>query len=215
MNATNSSSVFKGVVYKRLSAVETDPSRSNQHEFNGSRPLLELFGREQPRRFTAEFMRMADDGSIESVPGSLTWYDARARHPTRSEYRLYYYSNAVSQKAEAGDTLIIGRRRDGSVFVLIATRTQANAARIAWLFGVEIEPGAAFAAIDLTNDERFFPGAKLGVSVQTAAWEKDSTTTTGPIEAHDLGPVRELQRLLGCPKSSNATDGSTWIEENW
>ncbi|RVH78134.1 hypothetical protein CN203_11605 [Sinorhizobium meliloti] len=49
------SSRFSGVVVKLLSAVETDTSRSNQHEFNGSRALIGLFGKEQPQRFNALF----------------------------------------------------------------------------------------------------------------------------------------------------------------
>ena len=38
------SDYFAGVAVKRLSAVETSPTTSNQHEFNGSGPLRRLFG---------------------------------------------------------------------------------------------------------------------------------------------------------------------------
>lgn len=36
--------LFTHVVVKRLTAVETDVSRSNQHEFNGSKVLMSVFG---------------------------------------------------------------------------------------------------------------------------------------------------------------------------
>lgn len=42
--------------------------------------------------------------------GSVTWYDAREQHPTRTEYRLYYTGNDVLYKAEQGDLLVIGKK---------------------------------------------------------------------------------------------------------
>lgn len=41
------SQYFEGIAIKRLSAVETSTAVSHQHEFNGSRPLKTLFGRER------------------------------------------------------------------------------------------------------------------------------------------------------------------------
>lgn len=114
------SPLFSGAVFKRLSAVETDITRSNQHEFNGSKPLIGLFGKDHPQKIPTDFIRMSDDGGVLADTGMLTWYDARARHPTRSEYRLYYYDNAVTAKARENDILLIGKRHDGSTLVLMA-----------------------------------------------------------------------------------------------
>jgi hypothetical protein len=191
---------FSGAVFKRLSAVETDITRSNQHEFNGSKPLIGLFGKEHPQKIPTDFIRMSDDGGVLAETGMLTWYDARARHPTRSEYRLYYYDNAVTAKAREGDILLIGRRHDGSTLVLMAPGSGLAAARIAWLFGIEVEPGAAFAALDLSEDERSALGEGLGISLATGSlWESEFD----PVWAdHDDGKsglpaVRAVQQLIG------------------
>ena len=97
---------FQHIVFKRISAVEADRSRSNQHEFNGTAPLRGAFGKYQ-RRIPTDFVRMADDGSWISASGDLTWYDARAMHPTRTEYRLYYRNNAVTTLTAEGDVLVL------------------------------------------------------------------------------------------------------------
>ncbi|NKC52245.1 hypothetical protein HED63_26440 [Ochrobactrum cytisi] len=66
------SAAFSGAVFKRLSAVETDITRSNQHEFNGSKPLIGLFGKEHPQKLPTDFIRMSDDGSVLAETGMLT-----------------------------------------------------------------------------------------------------------------------------------------------
>lgn len=193
------SDLFRGIVFKRLSPVEVDAVRSNQHEFNGSSPLIELFGREQPQRLDTDFYWMSNAGQLLSERGMLTWYDARARHPTRTEYRLYYYDNSVTRKATAGDTLLIGRKPDESTFLLIAPSTGAAATRIAWLFGIEVEPGAAFAALDLDAAERSRLRLGLGMSAGEGqpAWEAEKEKAL-PIQPPELrSSIRELQRRLG------------------
>lgn len=192
------SRLFRGVVFKRLSPVEVDAKRSNQHEFNGSKPLIDLFGREQPQRLKTDFYRMSNAGEFLSESGLLTWYDARARHPTRTEYRLYYYDNSVTQQACAGDTLLIGRKFDGSTFLLTSPSTGAAAVRIAWLFGIEIEPGAAFAALDLDHKERLqlSDGLQIGFSEPSSAWEPESNAALEGEAPEIRSAVRELQKRL-------------------
>lgn len=193
------SDLFRGIVFKRLSPVEVDAVRSNQHEFNGSRPLIELFGREQPQRLDTDFYWMSNAGQLLSERGMLTWYDARARHPTRTEYRLYYYDNSVTRKATAGDTLLIGRKPDDSTFLLIAPSTGAAATRIAWLFGIEVEPGAAFAALDLDAAERSGLSIAFGMDdpEEMSSWETDESArlSNEPPELRDS--IRILQKRLG------------------
>jgi len=189
---------FSGAVFKRLSAVETDIARSNQHEFNGSKPLIGLFGREHPQKMQSDFIRMSDDGAVLAETGMLTWYDARARHPTRSEYRLYYYENSVTKEAREGDILLIGKRHDGSTLVLMAPGSGIAAARIAWLFGIEVEPGAAFAALDLDDDERSTLGHGLGFTLDSGSLWESETDPILPNDGEDGVPaVRAIQRLLG------------------
>ncbi len=93
--------IVKMVAIKRLSAVEIDASVSHQHELNGVRDLSAIFGLSgEKKRFPAKFLYLNDD-SLLSEPklimedGSVTWYDARANHPKRTEYRLYYSSSIL------------------------------------------------------------------------------------------------------------------------
>lgn len=89
---------------KTLSAVEAEPIRSHQHELNGVSQLKSLFGTAR-RTISANFSIRGEDGFI---PVTLTWYDAREAHATRSEHRLYFPSNAVMNQAKEGSTLILG-----------------------------------------------------------------------------------------------------------
>lgn len=204
------SAAFSGAVFKRLSAVETDITRSNQHEFNGSKPLIGLFGKEHPLKLPTDFIRMSDDGGVLAETGMLTWYDARARHPTRSEYRLYYYDNLVTAKAREGDFLLIGKRHDGSTLVLMAPGSGLAAARIAWLFGIEVEPGAAFAALDLSEDERSALGDGLGISPDTGSlWESELDPVLSDDGKSGLPAVRAVQQLVGLERDWKS--GGDWL----
>ncbi|MDN2663285.1 hypothetical protein OW492_07845 [Psychromonas sp. 14N.309.X.WAT.B.A12] len=94
---------------KTLSAVETEPSRSNQHELNGVSQLKSLFGTAR-QSISANFSIRGEAGFI---PVILTWYDAREAHPTRSEYRLYFPTNTVMAQAQEGSTLVFGSDNSG------------------------------------------------------------------------------------------------------
>lgn len=102
---------FSRSCIKTLSAVETDPTRSNQREFNGVAPLKIIFGEER-YECTASFSRRGDALVVES---HITWYDAREAHATRSEFRLYFQPNPVMNSATAGDNIVIGFGLDGNV----------------------------------------------------------------------------------------------------
>jgi hypothetical protein len=84
----NLSEHFSGIGYKRLSTVEIDAARSNQHELNGISKFKKIFG-SQKVSFSARFLFFSDeeDSFLEEL-GNSTWYDARENHLTRSEFRL-------------------------------------------------------------------------------------------------------------------------------
>jgi hypothetical protein len=132
------SEYFTGVAVKRLSAVEADMFRSHQHEFNGVEGLKRLFGEAHGKQqFPARFIYLNDHDDEPAVSeGFLTWYDAREKHPTRSEHRLYFPTTTVSECAAEGDLLVIGRRPDGGVLVVIAENGTTIANQVQWLFGV-------------------------------------------------------------------------------
>ncbi len=138
------SDYFEGVAVKRLSAVEADPGRSNQHEYNGVGQLKTLLGAAQPVTFPTRFVWLGEEQEAISEDGELTWYDARARHPTRSEFRLYYKSTAVSEMAHAGDTLFIAKRTNGSLLLIVTPAASTMQNQLMWLFGIEDQPGLQF-----------------------------------------------------------------------
>jgi len=150
------SDYFSGVAIKTLSAVETDPKQSNQHEFNGVSGLIGILGRDR-REFPARFLYLRDEDEVPvTADGFLTWYDAREAHRTRTEYRLYFKSTSVSDRAKAGDVLVIGRRPDDTLLVIIAEGGSTFANQIQWLFGLSDLLGTGFSiqTADDTNHIR-------------------------------------------------------------
>lgn len=129
------SEYFTEVAFKRLSAVEAHRHRSNQHEFDGVSNLKKIFGTER-KTFAATFIYLSDKNTDPiKDEGFLTWYDAREAHPKRSEYRLYFPDTDVSNSANEGDLLVIGRRPDDTVLVIIAEARTTFENQILWLFG--------------------------------------------------------------------------------
>jgi len=127
---------FVAFAYKRLSAVEVDTTRSNQHELNGVAMLKNLLGTER-RQLPARFVYLAEDEDHSATAtGSVTWYDARERHPTRSEHRLYFPTTDVSERAAEGDLLVVATRPRGDVLVVICARGSSAERQICWFFGV-------------------------------------------------------------------------------
>ena len=139
------SEFFSGVALKTLSSVEADLVHSHQHEFNGVEGLKKLFGQAHGKqKFEAKFIYLTDhDDEPVISEGFLTWYDAREAHPTRSEHRLYFPTTEVSTCAAEGDLLVIGRRQDGTVLVVVAEAETTVANQIRWLFGFSdlVHPG--------------------------------------------------------------------------
>ncbi len=130
---------FTGIASKRLSAVEIDPTTSNQHEFDGVTILKRIFGTEK-QRFKAVFICLQDDEDcFATADGFVTWYDARKRDPQRSEFRLYYPNNDVMELAKKDDLLIIGKRPDDTLMVLVAQAGSTYERQLIWLFGIEDE----------------------------------------------------------------------------
>lgn len=169
------SEYFTGVAVKRLSAVEANIFRSHQHEFNGVEGLKKLFGKgDGKQNFPARFIYLCDDDDEPVISdGFLTWYDAREQHPTRSEHRLYFPTTAVSLCAAEGDVLVIGRRPDGSVLVVIAEDGSTIANQVQWLFGVT----------DLTH-----PGYSIREELET---EQDRIAFASRIVLENIGVVVE------------------------
>lgn len=146
------SDLFEGVVVKRLSAVETTPARSNQHEFNSSAALRRLLGDADRRNIPARFIWLGGEQEAITTDGVISWYDARRRHPVRSEYRLYYPGNEVTDIMQAGDVFFLALCSDGSALVIVTPHGSTMQNQLTWLFGVESQPEFSFTFQDLGAD---------------------------------------------------------------
>lgn len=134
MKAGYLSSYFAGMAVKRLSAVEAHQAKSNQHEFNGTTAMREIFGSERAE-YDAQFMYLCEDDDEYAVTqGRVTWYDARQNHATRTEYRLYFPSTEVSGKFNEGDLLIVCQHYNKSVVVIAAEQGSTAESQLIWLF---------------------------------------------------------------------------------
>jgi len=131
------SKFFVAAGAKRLSAVETDPETSNQHEFNGVLGFKEIFGTERIT-FDTKFLYLPDNEEGELLEsGHLTWYDARENHATRTEFRLYYSPNNPIKLAQEGDLAIIAKSTEGYLLVIVCPKGSTHESQLLWLFGLE------------------------------------------------------------------------------
>ena len=145
---------FNAVAVKRLSAVEADATVSNQHEYNGVSLLKKMFGtNEQKITLPTHFLYVTDDDNAVEADGELTWYDARFNHPTRTEWRLYYPTNAVTEVALADDSLFICLKPDGTVLEIIARKDSIIENQLFWLFDVRPDenPNQFVARTDMSS----------------------------------------------------------------
>lgn len=128
-----------GIGWKHLKEVEVNPTTSNQHEFNGVNSFRAILGSpEEGRRYTAHLLYVSD--SEETTIDAeiwVTWYDSRKAQSHRSaEYRLYFPANAVTGVAKTGDLLVIGRRSETELLLVIAKEGDIVETQIRWLFGI-------------------------------------------------------------------------------
>lgn len=130
------SQYFTAVAAKKLSTVEVNSNKSNQHEFNGSNELKAVLRTTERTKFKAKFLWIGDQNEALSEDDTVTWYDARENHPKRSEYRLYFHSNPIMDIVSEGDTMFIAMRTDGSILITIASQGSTIESQLRWLFGL-------------------------------------------------------------------------------
>lgn len=131
---------FRGVGAKRLSAVDAEPQRSNQHEIGTTQAMRREFLGEGPKKdFPALYIWLGQqrDDAI-TVQSWATYYDARENQPRRApEWRLYYPSNAVTETMNEGDALFLALDTAGTLYFIIAPERSTSQDQLSWLFGVE------------------------------------------------------------------------------
>ncbi len=148
------SQYFRSVAAKRLSAVEADPGKSHQHEFNGTKELKNVLGEDvgEKQTFPTIFLWFGSENEGVSSDGFVTWYDARRAHPIRSEYRLYFQTTDVSKLAREGDTLFVAMRTDNKVMIIITASGSTVESQLFWLFGLQKPTGSLFELSEIGDE---------------------------------------------------------------
>jgi hypothetical protein len=137
------SEYFSTISAKRLSAVEANTLVSNQHEFNGVLSLKKIFGNQRLEDIPTHFLWLNEESGL-SDNSYVTWYDARESHPRRSEFRLYFKSNAVMDRATANDLIIFAKRTTDQLVVIVVTQDSTIENQLLWLFGIPFDIGSEF-----------------------------------------------------------------------
>jgi len=147
------SDYFEGIAVKRLSAVEADPKRSHQHEFQGGH-IRELLGDDDRLKIPARFIWLSDEQEAISEDSVVSWYDSRRKQAHRSaEYRLYYYANSVTALMGEGDTFFVAMRPDGTAMIIVTPRDSTIQSQLIYLFGLDEQPGFTFKVKEIPEDQ--------------------------------------------------------------
>lgn len=135
------SNLFVGAVTKRLTLVETITPKSNQHEIQGVRALRDLMGDEDRKGVDTRFVWLSDEAASVSEDGFASWSNVRKGKPRAAEYHLYYPGNAVTERMEVGDLLVIALRQDGTLLFVVAPAGGTGQNQLLWLFGLDAPDG--------------------------------------------------------------------------
>lgn len=142
---------FSGVGAKRLSAVDSEPKRSNQHEIGVTRAMRELVLGEQKQTFDVRYVWLGQEDDGFAAFAQATYYDARENQLDRSpEWRLYYPANPVTEVMSEGDALFLAMHNDGILYFVVAAAGSSSEQQLSWLFGVK--PAPLFDAREVETD---------------------------------------------------------------
>lgn len=144
---------FAGIGVKRLSAVDANPVRSNQHEIGTTREMRKDFLGETHQEFKALYVWLGEDQDAFTVESSATLYDARLKKPNRTpEWRLYYPSTPVSEAMREGDTLFLAKDRGGVLWFIVTPTGSTSEQQLFWLFGIHPH-GRSFVSREVSSNE--------------------------------------------------------------
>ncbi len=124
---------FDDVVGKVLTAVEVDKLVSNQREINGVLELRRFLGPAARRGFPVTWVDV-DSSEQQPLPVSASWYDARASHPSRTEWRLYLDQQVLSSLS-VGSLLVLART--GSKTYAFTSSTGPGRTQLSRLFALD------------------------------------------------------------------------------
>lgn len=121
---------------KKINLVECNSGSSNQHEFNVTKEMKRMLGGEKKYYTNTQWLYLSDTG-YEEATDTLSWYDARANSPNRSEWRLYYGGNNVVERAKVEDNLFVLKVSDDYLILIIVESNSKTFYDLKWLLGSE------------------------------------------------------------------------------
>jgi len=182
------SDLFVGVVAKRLTLVETITTKSNQHEFQGTRPLRLLLGEEDRRRVPTRFLWLSGEQEALEDNGFMSWSNVRKGKPRAPEFHLYYSTNAVTELMQVDDLLFIALRRDGTLLAIVVPADSTIQNQLLWLFGMHEQPlfGFTFRQIEGDSAELDFAARYILDELGIEAEEPEAARLDALIEPFGL-----------------------------
>lgn len=135
------SDVFVAAAIKYLTAVDAEPSRSNQHEIGGlvkagPGKCLGVGKDGKTRQFAAEMAYITDDDDVIISEGTVSWYDCRFHDAKRGpEWRLYYPSNEVTARIKQSDLMLFALTESRKVLLLFCPQDSQSEVHIRSIFG--------------------------------------------------------------------------------
>lgn len=147
------SDFFEGVAVKRLTLVEVVSPKSNQHEIQGTKALRRMFGDADRKAIPTRFVWLNDEQEGLSEDGFISWSNVRKGKPRAAEYHLYYSGNVVTEAMQAGDTLFLALRRDGTAMVVVVPLESTIQSQLLWLFGIDEQPELSFAFKEIKSED--------------------------------------------------------------
>lgn len=144
---------FAGVGVKRLTAVDAESRRSNQHEVGTTRDMRHQFLGETLQRFQAIYVWLGEDQDGFTAEGTATHYDAREQKARRApEWRLYYPSNPVTEAMRERDTLFLAMTNEPLLYFIVAPEGSTSERQLLWLF--DLHPrGRSFVSREVAEGE--------------------------------------------------------------
>ena len=109
-------------VAKRLSAVEIEPDKSNQHELNAGKLRTALGFADERIAGDLTLFLYGDSGEPSIDDGTFTLYNSRDGKPRSAEFRLYYKSQGLAEFAKAGDLLVLFREGESTALKGVVAR---------------------------------------------------------------------------------------------
>lgn len=145
---------FAGAGVKRLTAVDAEPRKSNQHEIGTTRAMRRQFlGEVQHQRFRATYVWLGENQDGFTAEGTATHYNAREQKEHRApEWRLYYPTNPVTQAMRERDTLFLAMANDERLYFIVAPEGSTSERQISWLFDL-YATGRSFVSREVSSDE--------------------------------------------------------------